>query len=680
MKHRAVRRTGGWKGAARWGRGIRLGAALGLVAVATALMAGEEGAAVTASAGGKAAGVSERENPEQTLRRVQRELERLTDERAMWLRNESAFKKELARFEQELAAARKSGEQQERAQKELRRSLAAAQAERAEAVRAAGRDLAAVSNALAEVRGNWAEDARRRDAAMAAAAGKIRMLEAERDKALTAAADVEKRLAAAERQNREAAQQAATDRATLVERCRELADDQTRSTQALADLRKRLSEQTTQMAGLEKRLGDERDLRAKAERVDACETALAKAQESLKGSEQKREELARTGEQAARQVKELTARLADVQERLAGRESAHEAVTRKLEEQTAAWARGMEEEREKGRVAGTRAAESAKQVAVLTERLAAAEKARGLTETALKEASARMDVLSGQVSGVNREKSELQLALATLRKKADADVAANRAELQQMRADLDRARSELKNENLVRQGQAVREEISDPNDVALAWSLNDVALMMAREGRPADAAPLYRRALTLMEQKVGRKHPAVGTILSHLGEACWAQGDLEGACGCCREAVDVFEGTLGAGHPRLAAALNGWASVLRADRKNEEAEKHYRRAIAIYEREANRKSTDIAAPLHNLGLLLASEERYPEAGPLLERALRVLEADPQAGAMRKTVVLRSLARYYTAAGDPARAVQCEEKAAALAAGQLTESSAPATGP
>lgn len=679
MKRRPGRQAGAGGGTGGWGRWARWGVTLGVMAGAVMLAGAAEDAAGS-SGGAPRAGVQETEKPEQTLRRVQRELERLVGERTVWLRSEAAFRKQVEALERDLAAARKAGEQHEQAQKELRRSLAAAQAERAEAVRTAGRDLASVSNALIEVRGDWAEDVRRREAAMTAAAGRIRMLEAERDKASAAAADVEKRLAAAERQNREAAQQAATDRATLVERCRELADDQTRSTQTIADLRKRLSEQAAQAAGLEKRLADEKDVRAKAERLDACETALAKARESLKDSEQKREVLARTGEQAARQVEELTARLADVQERLAGRASAHEAVTRKLEEQTAAWARGMEEEREKARVAGTRAAESAKQVAVLTERLAAAEKARGLTETALKEAAARMDVLSGQVSGVNREKTELQLALATLRKKADADVAASRAELQQMRADLDRARAELRNENLVRQGQAVREEISDPNDVALAWSLNDVALMMAREGRPADAAPLYRRALTLMEQKVGRKHPAVGTILSHLGEACWAQGDLEGACGCCREAVEVFEGTLGAGHPRLAAALNGWASVLRANRKNEEAEKHYRRAIAIYEREANRKSTDIAAPLHNLGLLLASEERYPEAGPLLERALRVLEADPQAGAMRKTVVLRSLARYYTAAGDPARAVQCEEKAAALAAGHLTESSAPATGP
>lgn len=240
-----------------------------------------------------------------------------------------------------------------------------------------------------------------------------------------------------------------------------------------------------------------------------------------------------------------------------------------------------------------------------------------------------------------------------------------RAEQQAMKREMVLLKTRVQEAEAARRDKSMREELN-PKDTSLAWSLNDVGLLLAQEGRPAEAAALYRRALALMDDGMKRTHPAVGTVWSHLAEANWAQGQLDAAEECYREAAQSFETTLGPRHPRLAVALNGWASVLRAKKAWPEAERLYRRAIAVYERKDQPETMDRAAPLHNLGLLLATQERYEEAGPLLEQALQALEPYPETGAaLQKSVVLQTLAQYYGATGNLARATECKERAAAL---------------
>lgn len=218
-----------------------------------------------------------------------------------------------------------------------------------------------------------------------------------------------------------------------------------------------------------------------------------------------------------------------------------------------------------------------------------------------------------------------------------------------------------RDEAAVRRFEVMREELTNPLNPALAWSLNDVALLMVAEGRLAEAEPLFRRALFVLEQAPDGYLSERGTLTQHLADLRWRLGDLEETASLYRESVKLLESSLGGEHPRLAVALNGCASVLRALGREEEAESLYRRAIHIYEEGNAENASGMAAALHNLGLMQMSRKNYGEAEKLLLRADGLLENNPDASSVKKTVVLESLARFYAATGDLQKSLLYEQK-------------------
>ena len=54
-----------------------------------------------------------------------------------------------------------------------------------------------------------------------------------------------------------------------------------------------------------------------------------------------------------------------------------------------------------------------------------------------------------------------------------------------------------------------------PQDPRLATSLNDLAVLYEARGRYAEAEPLYKRALAIVEKALGPEHPDVATSLEN---------------------------------------------------------------------------------------------------------------------------------------------------------------------
>ncbi len=52
-------------------------------------------------------------------------------------------------------------------------------------------------------------------------------------------------------------------------------------------------------------------------------------------------------------------------------------------------------------------------------------------------------------------------------------------------------------------------------NVRLATSLNNLALLYKAQGRYAEAEPLYKRALAIVEKALGPEHPLVATSLKN---------------------------------------------------------------------------------------------------------------------------------------------------------------------
>ena len=237
---------------------------------------------------------------------------------------------------------------------------------------------------------------------------------------------------------------------------------------------------------------------------------------------------------------------------------------------------------------------------------------------------------------------------------------------------LDRSGEKQREDDLVRTGRAMREELRESDVPELAWSLNDAGLVMASEGRLGEARLLFERALEMVEKKLDRMHPARGTILQNLGEILLAQGNPDSA-NCFREAAMVFGSAAGASHPRMAAVLNAWAMALAGQGQVQEAESLYRRAIRIYEAQKGRRSSELAVPLHNYGLLLLDQGRSAEAGERLDQALALLKKNRQGQSPLMLAVLRALARQRRAAGAPDEGARFEEQAGAVVVKQMDQS-------
>ncbi len=65
-------------------------------------------------------------------------------------------------------------------------------------------------------------------------------------------------------------------------------------------------------------------------------------------------------------------------------------------------------------------------------------------------------------------------------------------------------------------GAALKEaEGFGPQDPRLATSLNNLAVLYEARGRYAEAEPLYKRALAIVEKALGPEHPDVATSLEN---------------------------------------------------------------------------------------------------------------------------------------------------------------------
>jgi tetratricopeptide (TPR) repeat protein len=180
-------------------------------------------------------------------------------------------------------------------------------------------------------------------------------------------------------------------------------------------------------------------------------------------------------------------------------------------------------------------------------------------------------------------------------------------------------------EPLYRRGLAILEKQLGPEHPNMASALNNLAGLLYAQGKYADAEPLYRRALAIGEKTLGPDHPNVASALNNLAALLKAQGRYADAEPLYRRALAIGEKALGPDHPDVARDLNNLASLLQAQGQYAAAEPLYRRALAIDEKALGPSHPGVATDLNNLAELLRAQGQYADAEPLFRRALAIAE-------------------------------------------------------
>ncbi len=108
--------------------------------------------------------------------------------------------------------------------------------------------------------------------------------------------------------------------------------------------------------------------------------------------------------------------------------------------------------------------------------------------------------------------------------------------------------------------------------------LGDLAL---RQGQPAKAEPLLRRALAVSEKSLGGEHPQVARAVASLAAVSRIQGKFAEAEPLYQWALAVREKVFGPEHPEVAESLEAYAVLLRQTQREAEAAPLEARARAI---------------------------------------------------------------------------------------------------
>ena len=204
-------------------------------------------------------------------------------------------------------------------------------------------------------------------------------------------------------------------------------------------------------------------------------------------------------------------------------------------------------------------------------------------------------------------------------------------------------------EPLYKRSLAVMEKSAGLDSADMAPELNNLAALYQRQFRYAEAEPLFRRALALREKALPPGHPDVGQSLNNLATLYERQDRHADSEPLFKRALAIYQKTPGA-DPAVATLLNNLGQVLKAEGRYADAEPAIRQSLAIREKVLGRDHVDVARSLNNLADLYQRQDRFAEAEAIYQRALSVRERTVGPDHPDTVASLNNLASLYQAEG------------------------------
>jgi CHAT domain-containing protein/Flp pilus assembly protein TadD len=220
-------------------------------------------------------------------------------------------------------------------------------------------------------------------------------------------------------------------------------------------------------------------------------------------------------------------------------------------------------------------------------------------------------------------------------------------------------------EPLFKRALAIREKALGPDHPDIATSLNNLAGLYRQQGRYADAEPLFKRSLAIYEKALGPDHPDVATALGNLALLYNNQGRYADAEPLYKRALAIDEKALGPDHPDVGTALNNLAALYDSQGRYADTEPLYKRSLAITEKTLGPDHPDVAILLNNLAGLYRQQGRYADAEPLYKRSLAITENSLGPDHPDVAISLNNLAGLYRQQGRYADAEPLHKRALAI---------------
>ena len=191
-------------------------------------------------------------------------------------------------------------------------------------------------------------------------------------------------------------------------------------------------------------------------------------------------------------------------------------------------------------------------------------------------------------------------------------------------------------------------------DQDVAGIYNNLGVLRKSQGRYAEAAAFYKRALPIL--RASGDQDALATLYHNLGGIEHARGRYAAGVPHARKSVALREAELGPDHVAVAADVAALAALVEGTGRLEEAALLYERALRVFRSKLGRESTEVALNLSGLATLRQQQGRPAEADRLFAEAVPLQERLFGRGHPEVAMTLHNLAFHERAQGHVARAV------------------------
>ena len=224
-------------------------------------------------------------------------------------------------------------------------------------------------------------------------------------------------------------------------------------------------------------------------------------------------------------------------------------------------------------------------------------------------------------------------------------------------------------EDTAREGLALTKKSAGSNDFSVAASLETLGTVLNSKGRLEEAETLLRDALALRNKGLGGQDLSFAETLGNLSAVLQRRGALNEAEQMARESLALKRRFLDV-HPSVAIALNSLAYVLNEEHKLDEAETLHREAVAMRRQLLGKAHPELMLSLINLADVLAAQGKLEEAESTareslaMRRTLNIGEDLETCGYLNHTAAILQKRKKFTEAEELSRqALAIEQKQA-----------------
>jgi class 3 adenylate cyclase/tetratricopeptide (TPR) repeat protein len=217
-------------------------------------------------------------------------------------------------------------------------------------------------------------------------------------------------------------------------------------------------------------------------------------------------------------------------------------------------------------------------------------------------------------------------------------------------------------EQLSARALRILENAHGPKHPDVARALNNLGVLHMELGRHAEAEPLLRRALEIREDRLGVDDPSVALTANNLGIVCMELSRYADSESFHKRAAAIRDKAFEPNHPQIQSGRTALGVLYQKQGRHAEAESLLGGVLATREETLGRDHPDVAMSLMYLADVYAESGRPEKARELYERALAIW--DEALGPEHPDIAegLKGLARVHRDRGYPAKSEELLRRA------------------